>query len=151
VLFAVLVVACNKDTPDTSSGSASGNDSVQGAFTVDGQPQTLLACNTGHAVHVFVEVLTTSGRLHFEDQALYWTADTASTERGAKLACEKLDRSWGGGNRMDGTSYFRGTLAFRCTNGKTPLAGDLTIDCGHITAGERAELDKNRKAQLEHQ
>jgi len=148
VLFAVLLAACDNDAPSTPAPSGA-KDSVQGALTVDGQPQTLLACNTGHAVHVFVEMLTTSGRLRFEDQALYWTADTTSTERGAKLECEKLDRSWGGGNRMDGTSYFRGTLAFRCANGKTTLAGDLTIDCGHITAGERAELDKNRKAQLE--
>jgi len=60
------------------------------------------------------------------------------------LACQKLDRSWGGGVRKDGAAYFRGTLAFRCS----ALAGDLTLDCGQITPEEAAKLSHNRSAAI---
>lgn len=145
----IALAACNSDKPSEPTRKPGAGDVITGTLAVDGQPQTMLACNAGHSPHVFVEVLTTSGRLRFEEQVLYWTTDTAATDRGDPLACEQLDRSWGGGTRMDGTSYFRGTLVFRCTRGKMPFIGDMTIDCGNITAGEREGLDRNRREYLE--
>ena len=67
------------------------------------------------------------------------------------LACEKLERSWGGGARVDGSAYFRGTLDFRCRWIDSLLVGKLTLDCGHITPEERRSLDKNRAETLKEQ
>jgi hypothetical protein len=64
------------------------------------------------------------------------------------LACDKLERSWGGGARADGSAYWRGTLAFRCTWITTTILADLTLDCGKITPEERRSLDKNRAETL---
>jgi hypothetical protein len=85
-------------------------------------------------VHVFVEVDTPKGTLHFGEGKLAWN--------GSPVACSKLDRSWGGGVRRDGSAYFRGTLAFRCEH----VAGELSLDCGGITPEEGAELASNRAA-----
>ena len=126
-------------------------DVVKGSLSVDGKSLALMGCVAGHVDHVFAEVVTVSGKLRFEDQALYWNPDPAAGVRGDRLDCEKLDRSWGGGNRLDGTSYFRGTLAFRCRLGSAPVIGELTIDCGNITPSERAQLDGNRKELLDKQ
>ena len=87
-------------------------------------------------MHVFVEVDTSLGTLRFGEGKLFWD--------GNELACAKLDRSWGGGIRQDGSTYFRGTLVFRC--GK--LEGDLALSCGGITAAEAAQLDANRAAAI---
>jgi hypothetical protein len=157
LLVLVLVAACGSkgsDDPARTRGSgrlSSPTDVVKGSLSVDGQPLALVACATGHVDHVFAEVVTVSGKLRFEDQALFWNPDPAAGVRGDRLDCEKLDRSWGGGNRLDGTSYFRGTLAFRCTLGKVPVVGDLTLDCGNITPDERTQLDGNRKELLDKQ
>ena len=153
-LLLVALAACGdpqRDAPREVIGSASAGDKITGTFSVGGAPQTILACNAGHGEHVFVELLTTSGRLRFEDQNLYWTTDTAAIKRGDKLTCAKLDRSWGGGTRADDSSYFRGMLDFRCTLDTAALAGNVTIDCGNITAPERAQLDANRKTTLDQQ
>jgi hypothetical protein len=107
---------------------------VTGSLTVEGVAARLERCRPGHAVHVFVEIDSSLGTLRFGEGKLYWD--------GNELACAKLDRSWGGGIRQDGSSYFRGTLAFRC--GK--LAGDLKLSCGHVTAQEAAQLDANQAA-----
>src|SRR5262245_46102294 len=103
-------------------------------LTVDGAAATLVRCRPAHAVHVFVEVDTALGTLRFAEGKLFWN--------GREKACSKLDRSWGGGIRADGSAYFRGTLAFRCEG----LVGDLSLDCGQITPDEGAELAKNRAA-----
>lgn len=122
-------------------------DRFTGVLAVDGKAARLEACRPGHTVHTFIEVVTSAGKLRFEDQRLYWNPNPAAITRGEQLDCKKLDRSWGGGNRTDGTSYWRGTLAFDCG----ALTGDLVLDCGSITAAERAQLDGNRKAMQDEQ
>jgi len=123
-----LAGACSKPAPKAA------NADVTGTLTVDGAPAELVACRPGHAEHVFVEVDSTRGTLRFGEGKLAWN--------GSALACSKLDRSWGGGIRRDGSAYFRGTLAFRCDR----VSGELSLDCGAITPGEGAELATNRAA-----
>jgi hypothetical protein len=120
--------ACGKPAPVPAATE------VTGTLTVGGEAARLERCRPGHAVHVFVEIDTTLGVLRFGQGKLHWN--------GNELSCSKLDRSWGGGLRQDGSAYFRGTLAFRCAT----LEGELTLDCGQITTEERAELDRNRAA-----
>ncbi len=95
-----------------------------------------MQCRPGAAVHIFVEVVTPEGVLRFEDQKLAWN--------GEPLTCARLDRSWGGGRRPGNVAYWRGTLAFDCKAGARTVSGDLSLDCGNITAAERAELDAHR-------
>ncbi len=125
--------ACGKADPAPEAVAA---PEVRGTFTIGGAAARLERCRPGHAVHVFVEVDTSLGTLRFGEGKLSWD--------GNELACAKLDRSWGGGIRQDGSTYFRGTLAFRC--GK--LDGDLALSCGKITAAEAAQLDANRAAAI---
>jgi hypothetical protein len=125
-----LVAACSKPEPPPVTAD------VTGTLTVDGAPAKLVRCRPGHAVRVFVEVDTSLGILRFGEGKLSWN--------GSEQACSKLDRSWGGGVRGDGSAYFRGTLAFRCGG----LLGDLSLDCGQITPDEGAELAKNRAAAM---
>jgi hypothetical protein len=127
--LAACLAACRTPEP-----SPMARDRVTGTLTVAGAPARLLQCRVGHAVHVFVEVDTTLGTLGFGEGKLSW--------RGGEQVCQKLDRSWGGGVRQDGSAYFHGTLDFRCG----PLAGNLALDCGRITPAEAAELARNRAA-----
>jgi hypothetical protein len=132
-----LAGACGPSEPPSATREATGVAEVthvRGTLTVDGKPAQLVRCRPGHAVHVFVEVDTTLGTLRFGDGMLSW--------QGSALTCQKLDRSWGGGVRRDGSAYFRGTLGFRCGT----LAGDLVLDCGQITPDEAGELARNRAA-----
>jgi hypothetical protein len=122
--------ACGKPAPAPEAVE------VRGTFTVGAAAARLERCRPGHAVHVFVEIDTSLGTLRFGEGKLYWD--------GNELACAKLDRSWGGGIRQDGSTYFRGTLAFRCGQ----LEGDLTLSCGQITPVEAAQLDANRAAAI---
>jgi hypothetical protein len=124
-----LAAACSKPAPPPLLTS-----DVTGTLTLDGAPATLVRCRPGHAVHVFVEVDTSLGTLRFGEGKLSWN--------GSEQVCSKLDRSWGGGVRRDGSAYFRGTLAFRCGR----LLGDLSLDCGQISLDEGAELARNRAA-----
>ncbi len=129
---------------------ASRSTEITGTLTVDGKPVELVECRPGQAVHPFVEVITSSGVLRFEDKQLYWARDRHAISRGAALTCGKLDRSWGGGSRDDGTRYWRGILRFSCD---APLAvsGDLTLECGHIGPQDRKELDRMRDEMREEQ
>jgi hypothetical protein len=129
-LAAWLAAACSKPAPPPV------NADVTGTLTVDGAPAALVRCRPGRAVHVFVEVDTSLGTLRFGEGKLSWN--------GSEQACSKLDRSWGGGVRGDGSAYFRGTLAFRCGG----LLGDLSLDCGQISPDEGAELARNRAAAI---
>ena len=123
-----LAGACSKPAMPAASAD------VTGTLTVDGAPAELVSCRPGHAVHVFVDVDSTKGTLRFGEGKLAWN--------GSPLTCSKLDRSWGGGIRRDGSAYFRGTLAFRCDR----IEGELSLDCGGITPEEGAELATNRAA-----
>lgn len=117
---------------------------VAGSLTVGGEVMSPLACRPGRAVHTFVELVSPRGVLRFEDRELYWARDPGVTVAGEKLACSRLDRSWGGGSRPDGSSYWRGSLSFDCTMGAVVVTGDLILDCGKITAEERQQLDGQR-------
>ena len=149
----VLAIGCSKreepPAPAPGSGAAS-TDKIEGTLTVDGAPAPITACRPGHGVTTFVELVTAAGTLRFENKQLAWNGEV--------LACTKLDRSWGGGTRPDGTAYWRGTLRFSCdragTNDSRPqerVTGDLTVDCGGITPTERAQLDANRESMLDEQ
>lgn len=144
VALALLVAACGKgDTKSTTSKE------VEGSLSLGGKPLTVTACRAGRGVTTYVELVTAAGKLRFENQHLYWAQKDFG--RGDELACDKLERSWGGGLRKDGTAYFRGHLIFVCRGPTGPLTGDVTVDCGRITAEERASLDKNRSDMLAEQ
>lgn len=115
---------------------------VTGTLTIDGRPQVVTACRAGSGFGTYVELMTASGKLRFEAKTMYWEPRADSVLRGDPLPCRKLDRSWGGGKRGDGTAYFRGKLIFDCG----AIAGDLDVSCGNITPAEHAELDKNQAA-----
>jgi len=99
---------------------------------VGGVPAELVRCRPGHDEHVFVEVDTSLGVLRFQHGKVSWN--------GSELGCEKANRSWGGGFRSDGQTYFRGALRLHCG----VVVADLTLDCGQITSEEGAELARNR-------
>lgn len=147
-----LAVASCKDKPRgtafgaaaTGSGSSTTSEIV-GSLWVDGKAVTTTACRPGRGFGTYVEVVTDAGKLRFEDKSLYWSPNPKDPLRGDRLDCEKLDRSWGGGSRADGTSYWRGTLAFACTAKKFAVSGELALDCGNITPEERAGLDAQRR------
>lgn len=130
VVAVALAGACGRPEPVA-------HRELSGTVLVGGVPAALLDCRPGHTDHVFVEVDTSIGVLRFAGGTLAWN--------GIALGCQKLDRSWGGGIRRDGTAYFRGRLAFRCG----PVAGDLTLDCGQITPEEAASLERNRSGRSE--
>jgi hypothetical protein len=135
-IFVAALLACSsREVRDPNP------DKLTGTLALDGKPLALMACQPAHAVHTYVVVTTDRGALRFEDQQLSWS--------GEPLTCAKLDRSWGGGNRTDGSSYWRGMLDFDCTGPAGHLVGRLDLDCGHITAPERADLDRHR-AETQH-
>jgi len=127
----VVAAACGKRSSDLG---------VTGTLAIDGQDATPTACRPGHGIAgTFIQIDTTRGPVRFEDKKLYWN--------GAAVTCKKLDRSWGGGQRADGTAYWRGMLDLDCDH----VRGRLDIDCGNITAEERAQLDANRTEMRDNQ
>ena len=138
VLVAALA-ACSKSAP--------ASNEVTGTLTVKGDSVTVTKCRPDRGIDgTYVVLETPKGALRFEAKKLWWNSDDPEGNApGAVLDCTKLDRSWGGGVRTDGTSYFRGLLDFDCHDGPNAYVGKLTLDCGNITAEERASLDKNRK------
>ena len=147
VAAALLVAACacgKRDDKPPDKHDKPARREVTGTLSLDGKPLEVAQCRAGRGVTTYVELVTAQGTLRFEDKQLFW-ASSAASDRGERLQCDKLDRSWGGGLRKDGTSYFRGHLIFRCRGpAGEQLAGDVQVDCGAITPEERAELDKNR-------
>ncbi len=141
--------ACNRGSSESPPPATTKE--VVGALALDGKPLVVTRCRPGRGVTTFVELVTAAGTLRFEDRQLFWRTDPQAVSRGAPLDCEKLDRSWGGGQRLDGTAYFRGRLDFRCRGAVGALVGDVTVDCGEITAAERASLDANRQQTLDQQ
>ena len=147
-LFVLVLAACGKSADAPTAGSATApaasGDVVKGTVSIDGTAIAAsdLQCKPGAAVHIFVDVVTPKGTLHVEDGKLALD--------GEPLTCEKFERSWGGGRRPD-SAYWRGTLSFACVHGTQKIVGDLDLDCGGITAEERASLDANRKKTLDAQ
>lgn len=145
VAVAVALAACSKSAPASKE--------VTGTFSAKGAEVTVTRCRPDRGIDgTYVVLETPKGALRFENKQLWWNGDDPEGNApGAVLDCKKLDRSWGGGFRKDGTSYFRGTLDFDCHDGPNAYVGKLTLDCGNITAEERASLDKNRKDMLDEQ
>jgi hypothetical protein len=142
VLAILAIAGCG------SSSTSPPSIGVTGTLTIDGEAATPTRCQPGTgAAGVYIQVETTRGHVRFEDTRLYFTPGKDSPDRGELLACTKLDRSWGGGTRADGSSYWRGMLDVACGR----VSGRLDIDCGDITAEERAQLDKNRTELREQQ
>jgi hypothetical protein len=141
LLLALSLVACNRE-----KRHAAPKD-VQGTLSIEGKAVDVTACRAGRGVTTYVELVTGLGKLRFEDQKLYWSEQDFG--KGDELACEKLDRSWGGGMRKDGTAYFRGHLIFACKGAPGAITGDVTVDCGRITPEERAQLDQGRETLLQ--
>lgn len=160
IALGVLVVGCSKSERDQPAPRPQGSgtaapasvvpDKIEGSLTVDGKTVAITACRPGRATTTFVELLTAEGVLRFEDRQLFWQRDPKAVSRGEVLTCTKLDRSWGGGTRADGSAYFRGLLRFDCTGARV-ISGDVTVDCGNITPTERGQLDANRKQMLDEQ
>jgi hypothetical protein len=124
-------------------GSKPAAPDITGTLSIHGTDvSSKMQCKPGAAVHIFVDIVTPEGTLRFEDQKL--------SMNGEVLACDKLDRSWNGARRPNGTAYWRGTLAFDCAGEPGRIVGDLDLACGNITLEERAQLDK-AKAELDEQ
>ncbi|MEJ7598099.1 MAG: hypothetical protein WKG01_09345 [Kofleriaceae bacterium] len=140
--FAVVIVAlvaCRDPDPVDRVPLATADarpdappDRITGSIVVEDQAITPATCRVGRDAHLYVELPTPHGTLRFANATLVWNR--------AVLTCSKLDRSWGGGSRTDGTHYWRGTLDFVCGS----VTGKLALDCGGITPGERAQLDQGR-------
>ena len=139
LIAAAALAACSKSAPASKE--------VTGTFSAKGSEVTVTKCRPDRGIDgTYVVLETPKGALRFEAKQLWWNSDDPEGfAPGAVLDCKKLDRSWGGGIRADGTSYFRGTLDFDCHDGPNAYVGKLALDCGNITAEERASLDKNRK------
>lgn len=137
-LLVLALAACKGENQQPAA-----RPDVSGTLSIDGKPIEVTACRAGRGVTTYVELVTARGKLRFEDQKLFWSADR-DFGKGDQLACDKLDRSWGGGMRKDGTAYWRGQLMFACKGPPGAISGDVKIDCGRITAEERAQLDESR-------
>jgi hypothetical protein len=139
----LIVAACggkSDEPPQPTAGSGSQrtgpNDKLTGSVEIAGKPATLRTCTPGRAVHTYVDIATSAGTLRFDNGEL--------SLDGARLACDRLDRSWGAGARSDGTSYFRGKLDFACGT----VIGKLDLECGGLTTAERLQLESNRQDML---
>ena len=134
----LVLVACRDEPPEQRTVPVppirSGPpDVIAGTIVDTGVSITPTACRVVRETVLVVEAITPRGTLRFSNAQLVW--------KNAVLACTKLDRSWGGGSRTDGTHYWRGMLDFVCG----PVTGKLELDCGGITPTERAQLDANRE------
>ncbi|MBL0213655.1 MAG: hypothetical protein IPQ07_07220 [Myxococcales bacterium] len=135
---ALAAAACGNTSPAASK-------EVQGTLVIAGETVTVTKCRPDHGLSTYVVLENAKGAVRFEDKRMFWSSrDPEGTTQGHALDCTKLDRSWGGGVRLDNTAYWRGTLAFECKDGATPITGQLTLDCGNITPEERASLDQQR-------
>jgi hypothetical protein len=123
-------------------------DKIEGTLTLDGKPLEVTRCRPGRDGTIFLDLVTAAGALRFvggEGTKMYWNPRPDSAERGAAIECSIPHRSWGGGTRADGTSYFRGELAFSCRGSAGAFEGKLSADCGNITPMERSLLDESRR------
>jgi hypothetical protein len=127
-------------------------DKIEGKLTLDGKPLAITKCRPGRAASIYVDLVTEVGALRFlpyQSKQMYWNPRPEWDERGLPVECTDLRRSWGGGTRDDGTTYFRGQLIFSCRGAPGVLAGDVTVDCGDITPLERRLLDESRRRKLD--
>jgi hypothetical protein len=130
-------------------------DQIEGTLTLDGKPIEIVKCRPGHQDTVYVDLVTAAGALRFvsgEPTRMFWNPRPDANERGAPIDCSIPHRSWGGARRPeDGTTYFRGELAFTCRGPAGELAGKVSLECGNISPLERALLDDGRRRRREAQ
>src|SRR5262245_6455124 len=121
-LALVMLVACSRDQHDerqTGAGSSARppsldgglrvhvRDKIEGSIRLDGKPHAITGCRPGRDGSLYVDLITAAGTLRwiaYEERRMLWS--------GAPVECTKIDRTWGGGSRSDGTSYVRGHFAF---------------------------------------
>jgi hypothetical protein len=142
--------------PPADAGSAAPRpavpDKIDGTLMLDGKPLEIVRCRPGRDTAIYVDLVTASGALRFvggEATRMYWNPKPDATERGAAIECEIPHRSWGGGTRKDGATYFRGELAFSCRGPAGALEGKVSVDCGNISPLERKLLDDGRRRKRE--
>ncbi len=127
-------------------------DRIEGTLTLDGKPLEVTRCRPGRDGTIYLDLVTAAGALRFvggEATKMYWNPRPDSAARGAAIECTIPHRSWGGGTRADGTSYFRGELAFSCRGAAGAFEGKLSADCGNIRPAERSLLDESRRKKRE--
>ena len=124
-------------------------DKIEGTLALDGRPLEILRCRPGHEGTVYVDLVTAAGALRFvsgETERMFWNPRPEANERGTPIACSIPHRSWGGTRRPeDGTTYFRGELAFSCRGSAGAIEGKVSLECGNISPFERALLDDGRR------
>lgn len=165
---AAVAPACKGDradepvpAPGPGSGSAIAPaaprpvvpDKIEGTLSLDGKPLAIARCRPGHEDTVYVDLVTAAGALRFvsgETERMFWSPRPDANERGAPIECSIPLRSWGGAQRPeDGTTYFRGELAFSCRMPAGPLTGKVSLECGNISPLERSLLDDGRRRRRE--
>lgn len=149
-LVLLLLVGCKsaEDKPKAEPARLVVPDKLSGTITRNGAPLALAKCRPGREAAIYVDLVTPDGALRFlayEGMQLFWNPAPDRAGRGAPLACTKLDRSWGGATRPDGTTYFRGRLDFVCSGDAGAFAGAVDVDCGNISPLERKLLDDGRQ------
>ncbi|MBA3541740.1 MAG: hypothetical protein H0T79_19150 [Deltaproteobacteria bacterium] len=147
LILAAVCGACG--TPDAPTPATAPS-----TLTIDGAAIAVTGCRAGLNARrdgialdlVLAKATPTAGiaRLRFTRQRLHAAATSDGLDDGTELECTKLDRSWGGGARADGTYYWRGFLDFRCTQGTHQLVGRQELACGDPTPEEKASLDHQR-------
>jgi hypothetical protein len=144
--------AASAPTPRDAAPRPVVPDKIEGWLTLDGKPLEILRCRPGHEGTVYIDLVTAAGALRFvggETERMFWNADPDANRRGAPLDCSIPHRSWGGGQRADGTAYFRGELALECQGPPGALRGKVALDCGNIDSYERGLLDERRREKRE--
>ncbi len=127
-------------------------DKIEGTLTLGGKPLEVTRCRPGRDGSLYLDLVTAAGALRFvggEATRMYWNPRPDAAERGAAIECSIPHRSWGGGTRADGSSYFRGELAFSCRGPAGAFEGKLSADCGNISPLERNLLDESRRRKRE--
>jgi hypothetical protein len=145
------------------AGRPAEPDKLEGTLTLDGKPLELVKCRPGREGSIYVDLVTAAGALRFvggEAAQMYWRPgpdgsargappERGIPERGIPIECSIPHRSWGGGTRADGSTYFRGELAFSCRGAAGVLDGKVSVDCGNISPLERRLLDESRDRKRE--
>jgi hypothetical protein len=159
-LLAIAGIAACKDkrggeakpAPGLADAGPPAPDKLEGTLTLDGKPLELVKCRPGREGSIYVDLVTAAGALRFvggEATQMYWSPGPDGSARGVQIACSIPHRSWGGGTRADGSTYFRGELAFSCRGAAGALDGKVSVDCGNISPLERRLLDETRDRKRE--
>ncbi len=102
--------------------SATPSNEVTGTLTLEGATVTVTKCRPERGADgVYVVLETPKSALRFEGKKLWWNRDDPEGfAPGAALECKRLDRSWGGGSRLDGTSSGAARSRSSAATGRRP-------------------------------